>query len=413
VNGVREVSAAAVPTPALQVPVAWYGVTTFVLGIALGSYLPFVAVALSASGLAVAEIGLVAALGAAGYVIAVPMLGHLADVRVGRPRMLALTCLIGGPLTASIALGWSPTIVAMLYIAGTLFVSAWMPLNDAILVNAFPEGRRYSRWRALLSASYALSAVVAGVLYATTGFTAALVVVGVGGLVLAAIAPRLPDVGRSAHLAEAERAIGANPFGILIAGARDTFRIAPVLPQILLAIALVALGYMAGSTYIGLRVIELGGGSVDVGLAGSLSAAVEIPGMILAGVVATRFGLRVLFVWSGVILTVIPGSWAVLTDVDLILVSRALVGIGFAGMLVSGVLTMRSLLPSGLQGSGQTLFQATLFGFAGFVINVLGGLLYPSVGFQGLFALCAVLAGCGVVVGWVAYGHAHGEGSRA
>ena len=389
---------------------AWYGITTFVLGFALGSYLPFVAVALSASGLAVGEIGLVAALGAAGYVIVVPVLGHLADVRVGRPRMLALTCLIGGPLTASIALGWPPAMVAVLYVVGTLFVSAWMPLNDAILVNAFPEGRRYSRWRALLSASYALSAVVAGVIYASTGFTAALVLVGIGGLFLSAIAPRLPDLGRSVRDGRTANAVGGNPFGILIAGARDAFRIAPVLPQILLAIALVALGYMAGSTYMGLRLIELGGGAVDVGLAGSLSAAVEIPGMILAGIVATRFGLRVLFVSSGVILTVIPGSWAVLTDVDLILLTRAMVGIGFAGMLVSGVLTMRSLLPSGLQGSGQTLFQATLFGFAGFVINVLGGLLYPSVGFQGLFALCAVLAGVGVVVGWVAYGHADRDG---
>ena len=304
--------------------------------------------------------------------------------------------------------------MAILYIVGTLFVSAWMPLNDAILVNAFPEGRRYSRWRALLSASYAMSAVVAGVLYATTGFTAALVVVGIGGLVLAAIAPRLPDLGRSARLADMDRRDRRQPV-------RDPHRRGAGRVQDRAGAAADPAGHRA-------RRPRLHGrqhlyrpaddrtrrvASVDVGLAGSLSAAVEIPGMILAGIVATRFGLRVLFVSSGVILTVIPASWAVLTDVDLILVTRAMVGIGFAGMLVSGVLTMRSLLPSGLQGTGQTLFQATLFGFAGFVINVLGGLLYPSIGFQGLFALCAVLAGCGVVVGWVAYGHAKRDGSHA
>jgi MFS family permease len=152
--------------------------------------------------------------------------------------------------------------------------------------------------------------------------------------------------------------------------------------------------------------IDLGGGSVVVGLAGALSAVVEIPGLILAGIVADRYGLRVLFVASGVILVVIPAAWAVMTDVDLILATRAMVGIGFAGMLVGGVLTMRVLLPAGLQGSGQTLFQATLFGFSGFVINALGGLLYPSIGYEGLFALCAALAGVGVVVGWVAYGRA-------
>ena len=243
--------------------------------------------------------------------------------------------------------------VAILYIAGTLFVSAWMPLNDAILVNAFPEGRRYSRWRAAAERLLRpVRAVVAGVVYATTGFTAALVVVGIGGLAVWLRSRHgCPTSGGPTHLVDADRGRSAatrsgssSPGRATPSGSRRSCPRSSSRPS------LVALGYMAGSTYIGLRMIDLGGGSVDVGLAGSLSAAVEIPGMILAGVVATRFGLRVLFVSSGVILTVIPGSWAVLTDVNLILLTRALVGIGFAGMLVSGVLTMRS--PTAVRTAG-------------------------------------------------------------
>jgi len=399
--------------PKPDAPVARLAVSSLLIGGTLGAYLPFFAVVLSERGLTVAEIGIAAAIGAAGYVIAVPVLGYMADVRVGRPRMLALTGLVGGPVIASIALGWEPLVVAILYVTGTLFISAWMPLNDALLVNAFPDSRVYSRWRALLSLSYALTAAVAGVVYTTTGFTAALVAVGIGGLTLAAVALRLPDVAAVDRAPDPTGSRGRNPFAILVAGAREAFGIAPVLPLVLLAIMLVVLGYMAGTIYIGLRMIDLGGDALDVGLAGSLSAVVEIPGLVLAGVVAARFGLRVLFVSSGTILAVIPLSWATLTDVSLILATRALIGIGFAGMLVAGVITMRALLPPRLQGTGQTLFQATLFGISGFVINVLGGLVYPSVGYEGLFALCAGLAGCGVVVGRVAYGRVASETSAA
>jgi PPP family 3-phenylpropionic acid transporter len=391
-------------------PVAWLRVSSLLIGGSLGAYLPFVAVVLSDAGLGVAQIGLVAAVGAAGYIIVVPVVGHVADVRVGRPRMLALTALAGGPLIALIALGWPPAVVAILYVAGTLFMSAWMPLNDALLVNAFPDSRRYSRWRALLSLSYALTATAGGAIYVRTGYSAALLIVGIGGFALSVIAPRLPDVADSGHV-PASGSAGGNPLGILVAGAREAFRIAPVLPLILLAVALVAVGYMAGTIYIGLRMVELGGGALEVGLAGSLSAVVEIPGFIVAGILAARLGLRALFVSSGVILVVIPAAWAVLTDIDLILVTRALVGFGFAGILVSGVITMRAVLPAGLQGSGQTMFQATLFGITGFVINILSGLLVPAVGFEGLFALCAVLAGIGVVVGSVAFGRVVGARS--
>ena len=79
-------------------------------------------------------------------------------------------------------------------------------------------------------------------------------------------------------------------------------------------------------------------------------------------------------------------------------------------MFVSGVLTMRSLLPAELQGTGQSLFVAVSVGVAGMVVNAAGGLLYQSVGYTGLYALCGSLGLVAAVLAWRAYS---GAGAHA
>jgi MFS family permease len=59
-------------------------VSAITIGLALGVYLPFIAVALTERGLTVTQVGLVMSLGAVGFVVAVPVWGHAADVIFGR-----------------------------------------------------------------------------------------------------------------------------------------------------------------------------------------------------------------------------------------------------------------------------------------------------------------------------------------
>ena len=69
-------------------------VLNLALGLAIGVFVPFISVILASRGFGPAQIGLVASLGALGFTIAVPAWGHLADVRLGRPRTLQV-CAIG------------------------------------------------------------------------------------------------------------------------------------------------------------------------------------------------------------------------------------------------------------------------------------------------------------------------------
>lgn len=390
-------------------PVGRLRLSAIAVGAALGVYLPFVAVALTERGLTVTQVGLVMSLGAVGFVVAVPVWGHVADVILGRPRALALVAVGGGLVLAAILADVPPAVTGFLYVAGTMFTAAWMPLNDAITVNVMRDGPGYVRVRLLMSLFYALAAAGAGVVYATTGFSAALGFVAIGGAVVAVVALRLPDVPRAVLAAHAPApGRGGAPLRGLIGSSIAALAIAPTLPWILVAIALAFLGLNAGNTFIGLRLLELGGNSVDVALASVVSAAVEVPAMLAAGAVAGRIGLRALFVGSALIGAGGAAAWAAADSVGVILVTRSLVGVAFGGMLVASVLTMRSLLPAELQGTGQSLFQATCFGVAAVIANAVGGLVYPHVGYTGLFALCAAAGVAAAIVAWWAYGRTDG-----
>ena len=404
---------AAAPGPtASGRPIAWLGLgaATATVGVALGVYNPFVAVTLSAKGFDVAAIGVLAAVAAIGFVVGTPIWGQLADTRLGRPRALAIASMTGGLVLAAIWLPIPMPLVALLFLAGSLFVAAWLSLVDAIVVNAVKDARRYARLRMISSFTYALAALVGGIIYSSTGFEWSLLLVGVGGLGLAFVARRLPDVAR----AREGRAPGGRPSWSATATAPlRLLRATPGLPVALLAIALGFLGYMAGNTFIGLYLLELGGSPAAVGLSSAISAAIEVPAIFVAGIIAQRYGIRVLFVVAAASATTSVAGWAVAPDVAFVLACRLFAGVGYGGMLVAGVLAVRYFVAPERQATGQGLFQATCFGAAAVIVNVVGGQLHGVIGYRGLFALCAAVGLVGIAIGWRALPGAGGSTTLA
>ena len=130
--------------------------------------------------------------------------------------------------------------------------------------------------------------------------------------------------------------------------------------------------------------------------------------MLVAAHVARRIGLRGLFVGSALIYALCLSAWAI-SDVPLaIIATRAFSGIGFAGVIVAVVLTIAALLPAELQATGQALFQTTAFGIAGIVANVVGGILYDSLGHVAVFGLAAIMAVVSAALGWFVFPTARG-----
>jgi PPP family 3-phenylpropionic acid transporter len=381
------------------------------LGVALGVFYPFLAVILKGFGFSAGEIGAIASVGAVGFTIAVPAWGHLADVRLGRPRTLQVCAIGAGLAIMALLVPWPGLVIAVLFAIFWIFESSWQPLADAITVNAL-RGRDYGRVRLLTSLSFSVASILAGFLYNETGYRAAFVVFGLAALAMTLAAAFVPDVARadlSAH-----RGPSGAPRPLRIGSAGVALRVAPRLGLVLTAVSLLFVGVIGGFTFLPLRLEALGGSPSDIALASGGAAAAEIPTMLVAAEVARRIGLRGMFVGSALIYAVCLFAWTVSDAPLAIIATRAFSGIGFAGVVVAVVLTIAALLPPELQATGQSLFQTTAFGIAAIVANVVGGILYDSLGHVAVFGSGAVMGLAAAALGWFAFPvDAASKGTRA
>lgn len=378
------------------------------LGVALGVFYPFISVILASFGFTPGEIGLVFSLGAVGFTIAVPAWGHLADVRLGRPRTLQLCAVVAGLAVSGLLVASAPLVIAALFLLFWIFECSWQPLADAITVNTM-GGRDYARVRLFTSLGFAVAAIASGFLYDQTGYAASFVLFAVAAAAIAISAAFLPDVERAdlsrhAPAATAEPSGGARRAWSLRLGSTGVaFRTAPSLAPILVASMLLHVGILSGFTFLPLRIEALGGSPSDVALSAGLSALAEIPGMLVMGRLARRIGLRAIFVGATLIYAVCMSSWMFLEVPMAIVATRVLTGLAFSGVIVSIVLTIATILPRDLQATGQALYQTSAFGIASIIANVVGGVLYGSVGHASVFGLGAALAVVAGIIGWFAF----------
>ncbi|HSK52638.1 MAG TPA: MFS transporter [Clostridia bacterium] len=377
------------------------------VGAGLGVFFPFLSVILRERGFDDGSIGFTIAVGAVAFTIAVPLWGHLADVLLGRTRALAASA-VGAAFTVLLINAPVPALIVAACVVGYYFFeSAWQPLADALTVNAVADqSRDYARIRLLASFSFAAVSIAAGQLFNQTGYAPAPFLFAVCAGVVAAAALLAPDVERADLAEQAVRAAPEAPregrqtwsFG----STGVAFRVAPRLALVLGGVALVHFGIIGGFTFLPLRIESLGGSAGDVALLAGLSAAAEIPAMLLAGRVATRIGLRGMFVGSALLYAACLASWTVLDTPTLLIATRLVTGVSFAGLVVSGVRTIGALLPPSLQGTGQALYQTIGFGVAAIGANAIGGVIYGSLGHAPFFGLGAILAVLAAAVGWIA-----------
>lgn len=366
----------------------------FVLvGAALGVFYPFISAILDDRGFSAEAIGLTTAFAALGFAISVPIWGHLGDVVIG--RVAALRIAIAGSTVAAVALllDVPPVGVAMLIIVYAGFESAVSPIADALAVNAISGARAYARIRLLMSVGFAGASILAGRLYDVAGFDPASLLWAAAAAAILVASRWVPDVGRYRAPARAAGARRGGSFALVL-------RTQPRIRGLLLGLGLVHVGVLAGFTFLALRILELGGQASDVALSAGVSALAEIPAMALIPRVAARTGMRALLVGGILLYGLVMASWAFLADPGLIVATRVVSGVAFSALTIAAVLTIASLLPPELQGTGQGLYQTVGFGVAAVVANAIGGLVYGSGGAMPLFLGCAALAVLGAIVAW-------------
>ena len=394
-----EIGAEASGRPADSTPWTLRAIYT-AIGLSTASIAPFVPVILKARGLDPATIGRVAALGARAATVGVPVWGHLADSVVGRGRAFRMGLLAGACMAAGLLLQIPLIALVAMFASFTVFASLFIGLADALAVVdlAAPE-RQYGALRAHASLSFTVGVVAVGFLYSWAGYGAAPVVFLVWAGALLLLVRRVPDRStRSTARPHADGAAGrrGHRFGSL----GRAFAVQPRLWLLLTVFALAFAGVQGALTFIGIRIVELGGQPSDVALSLGLASVAEIPGLVAAGWLGRRSGLRWLFVASLVLYGLCITSWGVLPFVVAINATRVVTGLCNGSLMAARVLMVPRLLPRSLQATGQVLFQAATLGFGTVMGSVVGGVVYGWFGPTFFFAAAGGLAVAGGFGAW-------------
>ncbi|HEU6440167.1 MAG TPA: MFS transporter [Terriglobales bacterium] len=376
-------------------------------GFAVGALYGFVPVLLLAKGFDPALIGLTTSLGSVAYSFALPAWGHVGDVLTGPRRALQLACIPA----AIFAVGLSAPLPVVLVIVCQVVISAGggptAALTDAMAMPILANSpREYSRLRLLSSFGGAAMAIVCGLLYSRTGYVAAPFVYVATVALMIYSAQKVP-LGRDSERrrqasGELEARVHSTPARGRFGSVGEALSGRPRLLAVLASVLLIFIGFMAAATYISVRISDLGGGPMEVGLSNGVAWGAEVPGLILAGWLVGRVGLRPVLAVAAVGFAVCLASWIFFVDAGPILFTRFISGVFFGGILITFVLTIAQLLPAGLQSTGQTLFQAAAFGLAAVVANLVGGVLYSVAGPLGVFGGGAICTLAGGALGLVA-----------
>ena len=288
------------------------------------------------------------------FLLSISGWGHLGDVVLGRARALRVAILGAAALLAVFGLPLPALVIGVAYVAYAACFGAVGPLSDAIAVNAMRDpGREYGRVRGLSSASFAVTTVGLGMLYGAITYAPAPLLFIALAIAIAVLAGRLPDVGK-ATLAASRRG-GA---------IREVLHLEPRLPRIMLAVGLVHVAVITGFTFLSLRIVALGGGPFEVGASSAVAALAEVGAMVAASRLVPRVGVRTVFSVSAVLYVIALVLWIVLGSPWAIIASRLISGAGYSGLWIATVTTVRQLLPTRLQGSGQALISMTANGAA-------------------------------------------------
>ncbi len=377
--------------------------------------MPFLVPLLDDRGLDAAAIGL--ALGAAGVasLLAYPAWGAVADGRLGRRRTIALasvTAATGGLLI--LLAGSDPLLITLAISVAILGALPWGPLIDALTLQELAEpSAAYGRVRAWASVGWAGSAIIGGAVWQIAGPAPVFVAFSASALLVAVLV--LMPTARDSTPAPGPPAPGPRgPSPRSGAGSLPATRTthwllaqlavvaSPMLVGFLAGVFVTSIGEHATWRFVGLRILDQGGGVFLVGIAAALPAIVEIPVFGSSRRLLARLGLRSMYVWGALIAAALALLVALAPEAWMVTALRALDGTSYALRYMAMVVIIGALIPSHLHALGQSLTWLVYAGVAPIVADVAGGLVYEHLGAAALFVAATLMLLTGGIVVWLA-----------
>lgn len=355
---------------------------------AIGALAPFFNIFLQQRGLSGTEIGLLGSIPPLISMAANPFWGAVADRwRIHRP-VLALCVLVAGLLTFPFiwTYGFVPLLVLFVML---IFFRTPVPalVDTAVMGIVTRTGASYGRQRlfgsiGFLTLSYGLGQIMtADKLDAIFWMHGGLLVFGCTWL---------------SFLLPMEQHSGEHNVS-LWAGLRTLARQRPYMSFLIMNV-MFGFGAACFVTFIGLRLLDLGGTEAQVGLAFALNALTEIPIMFVGARLMTRFSLTQVIVAGliGIGAAYVLGGLA--TSPTVILLAMASIGFSGGAFWMAVVAYANSSAPPGLRATGQSLMGAAQGGLGWALGSIAGGLMWDNLGGSVTLIVAGVVMASGAVV---------------
>jgi MFS transporter, PPP family, 3-phenylpropionic acid transporter len=357
---------------------------------AVGAWFPYIPLYYRSIGIGVESIGLLAALWAGMAVVAAPMWGAIAD-RLGSVRgPLVAAGVVAAAGAAALAFVSEPLAVVVLVGVIGAGTAGLAPLVDSRTLDIVGESReRYGRARAWGSISFIVASIGVGFLLDRTGPRGLFLVMFPAVLLTGIAAYALLGSGGRTDVRRLPWSL--SQLGFLRERGLGLFFVGAVLLWATTA---------AVSTFLSVRIADLGGTSQLVGYAWALGAAVEVPIMFSFPMLARRFGSERLLVVAALAYVVRSAALAVTDDPAILVALAPISGVGFALFQVGVVTYVARSAPTGVRATAQALFSGTAFSLGSIAGSTLGGQLAGAVGLGRLFGLAALGALIAAVVIW-------------
>jgi PPP family 3-phenylpropionic acid transporter len=356
---------------------------------AVGASFPYLPVFYESRGLSIGTIGLLIALAAAAGLVGAPVWGILADRAAGSRSIMPLAAIAAATGAGALALVQGPLPIAL---AATVMAMAFAGLGPTLDAGALATlGADRGRWgglRAVGSASFIVAVIVTGALIERAGATS-LFVVYVAALALLAVVT-LPLRGEASDA----RPPGLHGLGLVLRH--------PVLARFLPAVLIVWSAAMSVNWYFSIHLLDLGAPGELVGSAWAIGALVEIPIMAAYPWLSARVGAERLLLIGAAAFAARVLVLAISTDPVLATASMALHGIGFALVLVGGVIYVAGHAPPATAATAQGVLSAIVFSVAMIIGPAVGSWVADAAGVPAMFALSFGLSLVAIPVLWLA-----------
>ncbi|WP_379139055.1 MFS transporter [Paenibacillus sp. sgz500958] len=357
------------------------------LGLAGGSFGPYLTLLLVHNGLDSGQIGLLMATGTLIAIVIQPMWGIISD-RYNQTRLVLILSVAVPAVLAVFYRSEYFIVLMMVYTVSTIFSSTQAPIADSYAIAAARrEGATYGSIRLMLSIGAAVGGYAGGRYVSTFSESTIWLPFLLLNAVAVALALTLPRQAEENHMMSQSFAQGVKQLiknRVFLAFLGGSF--------------LVNQTMTAFGTYFVLAFQSVGGSTQYAGIALFIASFTNVPSMFFASKVIRKLGReRTLLI--GALIYVLRWGIQVIFPYPAVMIGvQVLHGVSFGLFYISAVEYVSQITSSDMQATGQSIFNMVFSGFAGIMGNLLNGYLLNQGGVNAMNLSCMISSAVGAVL---------------